>query len=376
MSLESHLCIYCMESYSDAELSKEHIIPKALGGTLVGPPFVTSNVCKKCNNDLGQFVDAPFIRSFFIKNDIALGHLSLDQKGTMVGTEPVYMSKLEGLTPPTSTVELYLLHSGKSSVLHIHNNFDSRSESLVGGNPITAKKNPGVAIFLNAAESEEDAKKDLHQFINKFKRQDRVVYGIDFHDQIVWEAVGRKPSRDEEVIIDNYIKSLENPIKGSFSVDIFFSNRFIAKLSYGFGYVAGGASYINSSYASTLREYMWTQDSEKREQLPVLLSSYWDRPSLPIGDFLNFPNIISASYIMIAGGLYLYFSLFDKPFLSLISNDISIFQKSGPLRKVGFGASILINPKLKKAVTLVSIEDLIAHQQGHIVNELDELLRS
>lgn len=374
--LEATLCIYCMKDYSDKELSKEHVIPQALGGSLVGPPFVIRNACKKCNNILGRFVDAPFIRSFFIKNDIALGHLSLDQKGTTVGTEPVYMSKLEGLTPPTSTAELYLLHSGKSSVLHIHNNFDSRSESLAGGNPITAYNNPGIAIFLNAADSEEKAKNDLEQFINKFKRQDRVVYGIDFHDQKVWEKAGRKPSKKEEIIIEKYINSLKKPIKGSFSVDIFFSDRFIAKLSYGFGYVAGGDRYINSSYGSTLREYMWTKESEKRDQLPVLLSSYWERPSLPIDEYVSFPNIISASYLVADGGLYLYLSIFGKNFFSLISDDIQIFQDSELLGKFRAGTAILIDPMQKKATKPISFEDLIAHKQGQIINELAEILHS
>ena len=42
-------CIFCQEEIDEQNLSREHIIPKFLGGN-----YVLNNVCKKCNSEMGS----------------------------------------------------------------------------------------------------------------------------------------------------------------------------------------------------------------------------------------------------------------------------------------------------------------------------------
>lgn len=48
-------CIFCL---TNSDLTKEHIIPDSLGGSLV-----INAVCKACNSKIGSDIDAPFINS-------------------------------------------------------------------------------------------------------------------------------------------------------------------------------------------------------------------------------------------------------------------------------------------------------------------------
>ena len=56
-------CIICNELKEKNEFSKEHIIPKALNGSLT-----IDNVCKDCNYFLGQHVDHLITDNFFIED--------------------------------------------------------------------------------------------------------------------------------------------------------------------------------------------------------------------------------------------------------------------------------------------------------------------
>ena len=40
--------------------SLEHVIPQFLGGAYAPDQMKTKDVCRKCNSDLGLFVDAAF----------------------------------------------------------------------------------------------------------------------------------------------------------------------------------------------------------------------------------------------------------------------------------------------------------------------------
>ena len=54
---------------SDSEFSLEHIWPDKLGGALCSSLFKTRDVCKRCNNVAGVFIDGAFIKSAFLALD-------------------------------------------------------------------------------------------------------------------------------------------------------------------------------------------------------------------------------------------------------------------------------------------------------------------
>jgi len=64
-------CIYCDKLKPLDSFSFEHVIPQFLGGAQSPDCLKTHSVCKKCNNDLGLFVDAAFSKEFFVSKALA-----------------------------------------------------------------------------------------------------------------------------------------------------------------------------------------------------------------------------------------------------------------------------------------------------------------
>lgn len=61
-------CAYCGKDRPDDIVTKEHVVPKALGGALTPTNPFLLDVCEPCNDACGRWVDGPFIRSFLVHN--------------------------------------------------------------------------------------------------------------------------------------------------------------------------------------------------------------------------------------------------------------------------------------------------------------------
>ena len=59
-------CIYCLQDKDENEFSLEHILPQFLGGASAPQILKTRSVCKRCNNNLGLFVDASVAKNFLV----------------------------------------------------------------------------------------------------------------------------------------------------------------------------------------------------------------------------------------------------------------------------------------------------------------------
>lgn len=59
-------CIFCRKEMSDNDVSREHVVPAALGGTLV-----IREVCKECNSTLGSNIDIGLTENYFINFHIS-----------------------------------------------------------------------------------------------------------------------------------------------------------------------------------------------------------------------------------------------------------------------------------------------------------------
>ena len=57
-------CIYCGEEKNPYEFSDEHIWPDALGGDDLPDFWRTDDVCQKCNNLSGLYVDGAFVKGW------------------------------------------------------------------------------------------------------------------------------------------------------------------------------------------------------------------------------------------------------------------------------------------------------------------------
>lgn len=55
-------CIFCYRGRSEIDLTEEHIFPEALGGQLI-----VRAVCKRCNDQLGSYVDGMLTEDFLVR---------------------------------------------------------------------------------------------------------------------------------------------------------------------------------------------------------------------------------------------------------------------------------------------------------------------
>jgi HNH endonuclease len=78
-------CVYCEQDKPEEEFDLEHIWPDALGGDLLPALFQTNDVCQRCNNLAGLFVDGAFLKSWFGQAERATGaydYVDLDIRST------------------------------------------------------------------------------------------------------------------------------------------------------------------------------------------------------------------------------------------------------------------------------------------------------
>jgi hypothetical protein len=147
--IKTKKCLYCtQEKNIEEEFSLEHIFPVALGGSIFSDLFKTRDVCKRCNNITGLFIDGMFIKNFFTQNDKAesyLNYLDFDKPAAL----PLqYMGILNNCPIDTDEVCEHWLGPHGGIIYHIRKNADSRYDSMIGGNPINNKRDGGTAYIF------------------------------------------------------------------------------------------------------------------------------------------------------------------------------------------------------------------------------------
>jgi hypothetical protein len=159
-------CFFCEQEYD--KLSLEHSIPQFLGGANSDEKFKKINLCRNCNSTLGLQVDARFARSFLIA-------LNLDKVFNikyfpMSSLDTSEKPQIEQLITNTQSIEIYF---GKNaSILWVKENTQD-FKPLVGGNPIRAKQNSNMYIFISQSETSlsfQDIKDILSEISYEFKK--------------------------------------------------------------------------------------------------------------------------------------------------------------------------------------------------------------
>jgi len=110
MSLQ---CLYCRAFKDESEFSREHVIPQAIGGVFEsGNPFKLHNVCERCNNVAGLYVDAPFLRSFSVHNGRADSELRTVELELKTALPLTFLGRHCSLKHGTRICELWLGPTG------------------------------------------------------------------------------------------------------------------------------------------------------------------------------------------------------------------------------------------------------------------------
>lgn len=276
-------CLYCYELKNESEFSKEHVIPRSLGGNfnVSNNPFLIYNVCERCNNVLGVHVDAPFTKSVFMKMyEEKVSNKWLNLKENEI--KPlIYMGYNQQLIYKDYICESYLGPTG-DTVYHFHKQYPGQDKmtGMVGVPPTAKNKKPDTGfVFLFLVSNNPEWWPTIFSSVIK-----------PFKNAVFYLGNGPTPN-----IVNANFKDIPKELKDlhtklweiqnssheqKLSFDIYAEQRFMTKLALSIGAAFLNENFITSNDASILRKFMREKDPEKRKKIPVkgkgMLNHNWE----------------------------------------------------------------------------------------------------
>jgi hypothetical protein len=262
-------CVYCGNENHKSKMTREHVIPKAIGGNITpNNPFILNNVCERCNTLCGIYVDGPFIRNWLINSKIeenATKHLDLTKDPIL----PLkYIGQLEEDIINGNVCDYWLGPTG-DSIFHFHKPYPSYKESRVSvGPPINVKKqdiDPGFVFVFIVATNPVWHRVILLSIINQFEDSDIYLGNAEEYDSNKFKKIPENllPLRDK------LKKIMSDAIKTKFTFYIDFEQRFMGKLALGLGSIFLNPDFQTSPNADLLRNFLWEKDFEKRAKIEI-----------------------------------------------------------------------------------------------------------
>lgn len=217
-------CIFCQRTLmpgatDGTQPTKEHVIQYAIGGS---NGLVTHDVCKDCNSNLGDSVDADFINQEFI-GILRLMHGVAGYSGTV----------------PNVVLEARSLDTNEPGQVSLGSNatIDVSHEPVM----IRESKSAGYEEILVAAMPDR-ARQMAEGLIEKAKKQNKTVY----------TTKGKVVTTAADLFADAEVESSDH-YKASLQVEFIPMFRGYAKIAFGYLHVALGPEWTFSADAEALR---------------------------------------------------------------------------------------------------------------------------
>lgn len=215
-------CILCLNDFDDSLKTEEHVFPESIGGTIK-----IWDLCKGCNDHLGEFVDSPLVNNWMIASQRLILKLP-GKKGEI--PNPLENGILS--SDPSQKVKYYMKNGLPESVYLVPNVSRSVDES---GNKI-------ISIKLD--------KKDEHKL-----------------PQILDTIKKRAEKKGEKVNLDNIHKEEgreEKPwIQMRHKFDLYDWQRGIIKIAFELTYRKYGIDYLSEPIAQRIIELLRKKDITK-----------------------------------------------------------------------------------------------------------------
>ena len=354
------ICLYCKKEKPDNEFSQEHILPRGVGGNLdTYNPFSINDVCGRCNNLSGLFIDGPFIKSWFINNyraDVAKKYCHLTDKTVLPLT---YFGEIKDLKFGDKICEFWLGPTG-DTIYHFHEPYPEELDSppIVGVPPTTYNKeidNGFVFLFVRS---------------NNPVWHPAIIFSTisNFKKSVIYLGNGDKPALDQFQVIPENLSELHLQIKSmqgkthnnTVKIGINYADRFLCKLALGIGSLLLNPSFKESKSADLLRQGMWTKNIRDREKLPIRGTGF-------LGNKDTMANF--DSFFKWSGGHSIVLMKTGKQ-LALYSNfyevNSAVIQISDEPEhwegKMTEGKVFVVVPALSKAVGPIDLAEFIAHR--------------
>lgn len=348
-SSNTRTCIYCDSLKHKNEFSKEHIIPQCIGGAFAPTQFMTDLVCKSCNNNLGQFVDASFEKSWLVSNWLSMAARSLYDGNQNEGVPLVCMGTRK-LEPPdlkdSEICELWLGPHGEQ--IYWIRPHDESLYWYAGGNPRTAKSTPTRAYFILSQKTELNPTLTFLSFRDSFrKKKVRKIICTDVVGLDLAKLGFSTPDALDRLRIDYFMEAAtksDQHCTTSFSIDYDF--RFMCKLALGVGFSILGKSYLNSKCAQELKKGMWHKKGD--EQPDIYGSSNWTKPDPIFNKITGVKNAVTLHIIQMNNTLTLTLNLGIEHSWQIKCADIPVNIKTRLTGHLTKGETVILYKYLKK----------------------------
>lgn len=352
------LCLYCERDIAEGTASKEHAIPQFLGGGYAPSRFQLKNVCQRCNNDLGLFVDGSFARSWFVTNSLALGARKLylgqdDAPLPLVCMGPVIVPGL--LVPDGYVCECWLGPFG-DRVLWIRPH-DETLYWYSGGNPIAAKQRHSTAYVLladGAVEHLRISMASIRAFGGRKIRRILCHEGADL-DRVSGFVSPNEAEQKNLLAIRSAFSAKQ--ISASLSINVRFDERFAGKLALAIGFVLFGEQFLLTRIAKEARKACMAKPGAEHE---LRGSGLFDRSiDFRTATFAAYPGAV-AFCVLNVGEVYALVVSIDqgRPLVVEIASSAVTSHHLSDMGNV-----LLVFPHIKQAIDL-TLTDLIGHRTG------------
>lgn len=360
-------CIYCNEEKKDDKFSLEHIFPNNLGGAYTNKIFKTRQVCRKCNNLSGLYVDSSFIKNFFVTNSTIfsnyLGFYDFNKNPYIPFS---YMGFVDYIQHSKyKFCEKWLWCDG-SMVYHFHNNSEKDFEVIAGGDPRKRKGNSAGEVYLvGLTDNEFWINLLLKSFFKQFKKSETIL--------VNYEIPEKKTTLNEEQfkIKDLLFKihQTKETQKHLLPIKIDFNIRFQAKLSLGLGYSLFGEKFAESEESIFYRNIFWNKEYKKLIELQPQMMSFFSEQKNELDkfmQFLNFKGCHGLFFLILNNTLVFYGNLFGEgqyPILTVITNILDDYEHE-LVNKYPNGWGYILSPQRELFIGEFDIPSIIAYNTG------------
>lgn len=366
-------CIYCEEQKPKAQFSNEHIWPLALGGDSLPDFWQTSEVCGRCNNLSGLFVDGAFVKSWIGSAERSTDAFYAESTPPSKLVLPLsYLGKVENVPIEEGLVAEFWTVACGSHIVHIRS--DDKEElwdSYAGGDPrLTNRRNKAGNVYVVLTSKEPFwIITTLASVKSHFKKTNRFVVNMDIPQD--WTAFSAIDLNDDiqardmvtvGAIIDAGAKQC--PLKSQIAMRADVGSRLLAKLGLAVGYQLLGKPFLETEYSKILRTAFREADYAKQKKSLVRGSGYLGQSlGKCVEQTLRFPGawILLIWSVGESIGLHIITPL-GKTMSVLVCDDPVLLTKLNKM--YDDGVVWLALPALEIAVGPLALPSYIAHMIG------------
>lgn len=357
-------CIYCLQDKDEQEFSLEHVLPQFLGGASAPQILKTRSVCKKCNNNLGLFVDASVAKNFLVFGCLSSMYRAYYDPENQIGLPLQCMGECD-LKPPfmdeSEVCESWIGPFGEQ--IYWIRPKDERLYSYMGGNPRTVKNVVTRAYFFINQNTSKNPMVAWCSFENAFKgtRVKKIfcgiVYGADPKD-IGFSELDNIDLQRKEYFFNAFKIQPTRSIRQVWNIN--WDIRFFAKTAIALASIFVGELFFKTEYFHNLNKALW--DVANKEKELIKGQAFLSEPDDVLKQFLSEKEAVVLVLQQIGGNLSFTLSISDALTSTILAAENIEYNEA-----IGDGLVYVFYPPLKKCIEL-TFPEFLAHKLGVIEN--------